>query len=197
MTLTRQLRPAIVALAVLTVVTGLAYPLLMTGFAQLVFPHQANGSLVTVHGQVVGSSLLGQAFQDPGYFWSRPSATTPFAYDSALGTGSNLGPSNPALVQRVRTDAARLRAADPTNPAPIPGDLVTASGSGLDPDISPAAALWQVPRVARARGMTESAVRGLVDKFTQGRQLGFLGEPRVNVLELNLALDHIVSARAD
>ena len=189
MTLTRQLRPAIVALAVLTVVTGLAYPLLMTGFAQLVFPHQANGSLVTVHGQVVGSSLLGQAFQDPGYFWSRPSATTPFAYDSALGTGSNLGPSNPALVQRVRTDAARLRAADPTNPAPIPGDLVTASGSGLDPDISPAAALWQVPRVARARGMTESAVRGLVDKFTQGRQLGFLGEPRVNVLELNLALD--------
>ena len=189
MTLTRQLRPAIVALAVLTVVTGLAYPLLMTGFAQLVFPHQANGSLVTVHGQVVGSSLLGQAFQDPGYFWSRPSATTPFAYDSALGTGSNLGPSNPALVQRVRTDAARLRAADPTNTAPIPGDLVTASGSGLDPDISPAAALWQVPRVARARGMTESAVRDLVEKFTQGRQLGFLGEPRVNVLELNLALD--------
>jgi K+-transporting ATPase ATPase C chain len=189
MTLTRQLRPALVALAVLTVITGLLYPLVMTGFGQLVFPHQANGSLVTVRGQVVGSSLLGQAFQAPGYFWPRPSATTPFAYDSALGTGSNLGPSNPALVQRVQADAARLRAADPTNTAPIPGDLVTASGSGLDPAISPAAAQWQVARVARARGMTEKAVLSLVDKFTQGRQLGFLGEPRVNVLELNLALD--------
>jgi K+-transporting ATPase ATPase C chain len=189
MTLTRQLRPALVALAVLTVITGLLYPLVMTGFGQLVFPHQANGSLVTVRGNVVGSSLLGQAFQDPGYFWPRPSATTPFAYDAALGTGSNLGPSNPALVQRVQADAARLRAADPTNTAPIPGDLVTASGSGLDPQISPAAAQWQIPRVARARGMTENAVLTLVDKFTQGRQLGFLGEPRVNVLLLNLALD--------
>lgn len=189
MTLTRQFRPALVSLAVLTVITGILYPLVMTGFGQLVFPHQANGSLVTVRGNVVGSSLLGQAFQDPGYFWSRPSATGPFAYNAALGSGSNLGPSNPALVQRVQADAARLRAADPTNTTPIPGDLVAASGSGLDPQISPAAAQWQIPRVARARGMTENAVLTLVDKFTQGRQLGFLGEPRVNVLLLNLALD--------
>jgi K+-transporting ATPase ATPase C chain len=173
----------------LTVVTGLVYPLAMTGFAQVVFPHQANGSLVSVRGQVVGSSLLGQAFADPAYFWPRPSATGPFAYNGALGSGSNLGPSNPALIQRVQADAARLRAADPTNTAPIPSDLVTASGSGLDPQISPAAAQWQIPRVARARSMTENAVLTLVDKFTQGRQLGFLGEPRVNVLLLNLALD--------
>jgi potassium-transporting ATPase KdpC subunit len=189
MTLTRQLRPALVALAALTIITGLVYPLLMTGFGQLVFPHQANGSLVTVRGQVVGSSLLGQAFADPAYFWPRPSATGPFAYNGALGSGSNLGPSNPALIERVRADAARLRAADPTNTTPIPGDLATASGSGLDPEISPAAAQWQVPRVARARGMSEDAVQSLVDIHTQGRQLGFLGEPRVNVLALNLALD--------
>ena len=189
MTLTRQLRPALVALAALTIVTGLLYPLAMTGFGQLLFPGKANGSLVTVGGQVVGSSLLGQAFADQGYFWPRPSATAPFAYNGALGSGSNLGPMNPDLIQRVQADAARLRAADPTNATPIPGDLVTASASGLDPEISPAAARWQVPRVARARGLSESAVQTLVDEHTQGRQLGFLGEPRVNVLELNLALD--------
>ena len=175
MTLTRQLRPALVALAALTIVTGLLYPLVMTGFGQLLFPGKANGSLVTVRGEVVGSSLLGQAFADPGYFWPRPSATGPFAYNAALGSGSNLGPMNPDLIQRVQADAARLRAADPTNTTPIPGDLVTASASGLDPEISPAAAQWQVPRVARARGMSENAVQSLVDKLHPRAAAGLPG----------------------
>jgi potassium-transporting ATPase KdpC subunit len=189
MSLAGQLRPALVVLAVLTVLTGLAYPLALTGFAQVVLPRQANGSLVTIQGRVVGSSLLGQAFSDLGYFWPRPSATTPFPYNPVLGAGSNLGPTNPALLERVAAAAARLHAADPTNTTPLPADLVTASASGLDPEISPAAALWQVPRVARARGISESALLQLVALHTSGRQLGFLGEPRVNVLALNLALD--------
>jgi len=186
-----QIRPALTILFILTVLTGLVYPLLVTGIAQLIFPHPANGSLITSKGQVLGSQLIGQPFDDPKYFWGRPSATSPFPYNAAASSGSNLGPSNPALLQAVQQRVADLKAADPTNTQPIPVDLVTASGSGLDPNISVAAALYQVPRVARVRGLSEAVVRALVDKYTQGRQFGFLGEPRVNVLELNLALDEL------
>jgi K+-transporting ATPase ATPase C chain len=165
------------------------YPLIVTGIAQLVFPHQANGSLIANNGQVAGSSLIGQQFDDPNYFWGRLSATGPYPYNAAASSGSNLGPTNPALLDAVKARIAALKAADPTNSRPIPVDLVTASGSGLDPNISVAAALYQVPRVARVRGMSEAAVTALVNQYTEGRQFGFLGEPRVNVLELNLALD--------
>lgn len=184
------LRPAMVILALLTLITGGIYPLVITGIAQVVFPHQANGSLIVQNGKVVGSELIGQAFDDPKYFWGRPSATGPFPYNAAASSGSNLGPTNPALTEAVQARLQALQAADPGNQAPVPVDLVTASGSGLDPHISVAAALYQVPRVARARGMSEDQVRSLVQQFTQGRQLGFLGEPRVNVLELNLALQN-------
>jgi K+-transporting ATPase ATPase C chain len=186
-----QLRQAIVSIAIFTLLTGVLYPLVITGVAQVIFPHQANGSLIVQNGQVVGSDLIGQSFDDPRYFWGRLSATTPYPYNAAASTGSNLGPSNPALTEEVKTRIAVLKAADPTNNSPIPGDLVTASGSGLDPDISVAAALYQVPRVAKARGLSEEVVHSLVDRYTQGRQFGILGEPRVNVLELNLALDEI------
>jgi K+-transporting ATPase ATPase C chain len=186
-----QIRPALMALLIFTVLTGLVYPLVVTGIAQLVFPAQANGSLIVRNGQTIGSTLIGQSFDDPKYFWGRLSATGPYPYNAAASSGSNLGPTNPALLEAVKARIAALKAADPTNAQPIPVDLVTASGSGLDPDISIAAALYQVPRVARLRGMSEAAVRALVDQFTQGRQFGFLGEPRVNVLELNLALDGI------
>jgi K+-transporting ATPase ATPase C chain len=169
--------------------TGLLYPLVVTGIAQLVFPHQANGSLIIQNGQTVGSTLIGQQFTDPKYFWGRLSATGPYPYNAAASSGSNLGPTNPALLDEVKARVAALKAADPTNAQPIPVDLVTSSGSGLDPDISVAAALYQLPRVARLRGLSESALRTLVDQYTHGRQLGFLGEPRVNVLQLNLALD--------
>ena len=186
-----QIRPALMLLLIFTVLTGLIYPLVVTGIAQLVFPKQANGSLINRNGQTLGSSLIGQPFDDPKYFWGRLSATGPYSYNAASSSGSNLGPANPALLDNVKARIAALKAADPTNTLPIPVDLVTSSGSGLDPNISIAAALYQIPRVAKTRGMTPAAVRNLVDKYTQGRQLGFLGEPRVNVLELNLALDGI------
>ena len=184
-----QIRPALMALLIFTVLTGLLYPLVVTGIAQLVFPHQANGSLIVVNGKTVGSSLIGQQFTDPKYFWGRLSATGPYPYNAAASSGSNLGPTNPALLDEARARIAALKAADPANTQPIPVDLVTSSGSGLDPDISVAAALYQLPRIARLRGLSESTVRTLVDQYTQGRTLGFLGEPRVNVLQLNLALD--------
>ena len=194
--LTAQLRPAIAALIILTLITGVIYPLAVTGIAQLAFPYQANGSiLLGKDGKPLGSELIGQQFDDPRYFWGRLSATGPVPYtafnaDKLTGSsGSNYGPLNPTLKDAVQGRIAALKAADPANTAPIPVDLVTASGSGLDPHISPAAAAYQVARVARARGMDEAQVRELVARYTEGRQLGFLGEPRVNVLELNLALD--------
>lgn len=184
-----QIRPALMAILIFTFITGVIYPLVVTGVAQLIFPHQANGSLINANGQTAGSTLIGQQFDSPKYFWGRLSATGPFPYNAAASSGSNLGPSNPSLLDAVKARIAALKAADPTNTLPIPVDLVTASGSGLDPNISVAAAYYQVPRVARVRGMSEAAVTALVNQYTTGRQLGFLGEPRVNVLELNLALD--------
>jgi K+-transporting ATPase ATPase C chain len=186
-----QIRPALMALLLFTLLTGIIYPLAVTGIAQVVFPHQANGSLIVKNGKPLGSELIGQSFDDPKYFWGRLSATGSYPYNAAASSGSNLGPSNPALMDAVQARIDALKAVDPGNTQPIPVDLVTASGSGLDPDISLAAALYQAPRVARLRGMSESAVRALVDRYTEGRQLGFLGELRVNVLELNLALDGI------
>lgn len=189
MSIRSQLRPALMSLALLTIVTGVIYPLVVTAIAQLAFPHQANGSLLFRDGQPVGSALVGQQFDAPKYFWGRPSATTPFPYNAASSSGSNLGPTNPALVEQARARLAALRQADADNPLPVPVDLVTASGSGLDPHISPAAAEYQVGRVARARGLDEGEVRRVVAAHTEGRTFGLLGEPRVNVLELNLALD--------
>jgi len=184
-----QLRPALVLFVALSVVTGLVYPLAVTGIAQIAFPDKANGSLVTQDGKVVGSALIGQAFSDPKHFWSRPSATSPMPYNAANSAGSNQGPLNPALADAVKARVAALRAADPGNDKPVPVDLVTASASGLDPHISRAAADYQLARVAKARGMAEADVRRLVDAHTEWPWLGFLGEARVNVLALNLALD--------
>lgn len=186
-----QLRPALVALAALSLITGLLYPLVVTGVAQVLFPRQANGSLIVNDGKPVGSSLIGQPFDTPNYFWGRPSATSPFPYNASASSGSNLGPTNDALMKAVQARIDVLKTADPDNPLPLPVDLVTASGSGLDPHISPASAAYQVRRVARARGMEEDVVRQLVSQHTEGRQLGILGEPRVNVLALNLALDTV------
>jgi len=185
----RLLLQSVLCLAVLTFLVGIIYPLLVTGVAEVAFPHQAHGSLITHGGRAVGSELIGQAFSDPRYFWSRPSATAPVPYNAGSSGGSNLGPTNPDLGKQVQERVEALRAADPGNTRPVPVDLVTASASGLDPDLSPAAAEFQVSRVARARGLAESAVRDLVSAHTSPRFLGVLGEPRVNVLQLNLALD--------
>ena len=184
-----HIRAAVVSLVLFTAVTGVAYPVLVTVIAQLAFPHRANGSLIVKGGKAVGSTLIGQPFDDPKYFWSRPSATSPFGYNAGASAGSNLSPTNADLIKTVQGRVDALRAADPGNAAPVPVDLVTASGSGLDPDISPAAALYQVSRVAKARKLDEAVVRSLVAQHTEGRQLGLFGEPRVNVLALNLALD--------
>jgi K+-transporting ATPase ATPase C chain len=183
------LRPALSLLLALTAVTGVIYPLAVAGIAQLLFARAANGSLIERNGKPLGSELIGQPFSDPRYFWSRPSATTPFPNNSASSTGSNLGPTNPALTDAVRQRIDALRAADPGNTAPIPVDLVTASASGLDPHISPAAAQYQLARVSRARGTPEADIAKLIVQTTEDRTFGVLGEPRVNVLKLNLLLD--------
>lgn len=185
----KEIKTAARMLIVMTVITGVAYPLVVTGIAQLVFPRQANGSMITRGDEVVGSALIGQGFADAKYFWGRGSATSPTAYNAAASSGSNQGPLAPALAEAVGARVQALVDADPEHRRPVPVDLATASGSGLDPHISPAGARYQVARVAQARGLDGKVVQRLVDEHTEGRQLGILGEPRVNVLQLNLALD--------
>ena len=185
----RQLRAALTVFVILSIVTGIVYPLVVTGIAQGIFPYRANGSVMEKNGKAVGSELIGQPFDDPRYFWSRPSATDKFGYNSTLSTGSNLGPTNPDQLKAVKERIETIRQAHPDQQGPVPIDLVTASASGLDPHISPAAAEYQITRVAKARGMSADALRRLVADHTEGRTLGVLGEPRVNVLQLNLALD--------
>jgi len=187
--MTAIVRPAIVLFLILTAITGVIYPLVVTGIAQAAFPTQAGGSILMKEGKPVGSSLIGQSFSDPKHFWGRPSATAPQPYNGLASGGSNLGPLNPALTDGIKARIEALKVADPTNKAPVPVDLVTASGSGLDPEISLAAAYYQAGRVARARGLQPEAVRALIAVHARGRWLGILGEPRVNVLELNLALE--------
>jgi potassium-transporting ATPase KdpC subunit len=188
------IRPAIMSTVALTLLTGAIYPVVVTGIGTVLFHHQAEGSLIMKGDSAVGSELIGQAFSGPQYFWSRPSATGPVPYNGSISSGSNLGPTNPAQLEALKGRIEALKAADPGNTAPIPVDLVTASGSGLDPHITPAAAEYQVSRVARARGIPEDSVWALVRRFTAGRQLGLLGEPRVTVLPLNLALDGLKAA---
>jgi K+-transporting ATPase ATPase C chain len=187
----RTFRDALLMLIAMTLITGVAYPLLVTGIAQLTMAGAANGSIVERDGKAVGSELIGQPFSDPKYFWSRPSATSPMPYNAGSSSGSNQGPLNPALADAVKARLEALRAADPDNRAPVPVDLVTASASGLDPHISPAAAEYQIGRIAKARGLTVERVKSLVTQYTRARQLGFLGEPVVEVLQLNLALDKL------
>jgi K+-transporting ATPase ATPase C chain len=189
----RTFKDAFLMLVVLTAVTGVVYPLIVTGIAQGVFPAQADGSLLERDGKAVGSTLIGQPFSEPKYFWGRPSATAPMPYNAGASSGSNQGPLNPALADAVKGRIEALQKADPDNKAPVPVDLVTASSSGLDPHISPAAAEYQAARVAKARGLDAAKVLALVAEHTEGRQFGFLGEPRVNVLRLNLALDALKS----
>src|ERR1700733_1471898 len=190
------IRPAIILFALLTLLTGIVYPLVVTGIAEVVFPYQAQGSVILRNGKLVGSELIGQSFSDPKYFWSRPSATSPQPYNGTASSGSNLGPLNPALIDAVKSRIQALQAADPGAKGPIPVDLVTASASGLDPHISVAAAQYQIARVSRVRGVNASPLRALVAAHTQGRLAGILGEPRVNVLELNLALDDLGGRRS-
>jgi K+-transporting ATPase ATPase C chain len=190
MTMWRQLRPAVVILVLMTLLTGVLYPLLVTGVARWVFPHQASGSVIDRNGKAVGSELIGQPFEDPNCFWGRLSATDP-PYNAGASSGSNCGPMNPGLTNAAKARLDALHKADPNNAAPVPVDLVTSSGSGLDPDISVAAALYQVPRVARARGLDEAKVRALVLRHMEDRQFGVLGEQRVKVLKLNLSLDGV------
>jgi potassium-transporting ATPase KdpC subunit len=184
-----ELRPALVVFLLFTLITGVAYPLVVTGVGQAVLRWQANGSIIESGDRAIGSRLIGQPFSEPRYFWGRPSATAPQPYNGAASSGSNQGPINPALESAVRDRVAAMRAADPGNTAPVPVDLVTASGSGLDPHITPAGAEYQISRVARVRGMSEADIRARVEQATKGRTFGILGEPRVNVLELNLLLD--------
>ena len=193
MMLLKHLRTSIIAIVLFTVLTGVFYPFLVTGIAQLVFPSKANGSLLKNNGKVFGSELIGQSFSDPKYFWSRPSATGPFAYNAGASSGSNYGPINKTYLDGVKKRIQDLKAVDSSNTQPVPADLVTASGSGLDPHISIAAALYQLPRVARIRNLNQDKLHSMVVQYTEGRQLGFLGEPRVNVLKLNLALDAMQS----
>jgi potassium-transporting ATPase KdpC subunit len=192
--LLKHLRISLIATVLFTVLTGLAYPLVVTGVGQILFPGKSNGSLIKEQGKVVGSELIGQPFSDPKYFWGRLSATGPYAYNGGASSGSNSGPLNPALLDAVKERLNDLKAVDSLNTRPIPADLVTASGSGLDPHISVAAALYQADRVARNRAMSVGQVQTLVEQHTEGRQFGFLGEPRVNVLALNLALDQLQSS---
>ncbi len=187
--MTTMIRNSLMSILIFTVLTGIVYPLVVTGIAQGFFPHQANGSIIMKDGKAVGSELIGQQFDDPKYFWGRLSATTPYPYNGGSSTGSNLGPNNPDLMKAVQARIDALHAADPANTGKIPADLVAASGSGLDPHISLAAAEYQVSRVARVRGLKESVVRELISQHGQGRWLGLSGEPVVNVLELNLALE--------
>lgn len=187
----RQIRSAVILLVLLTVLTGVIYPLVVTGILQAAFHHQANGSLIEKDSKYLGSELIGQPFDEPGYFWGRPSATAPFPYNASASSGSNYGPSNQKLLEGIQKRIEALRAADPGNNEPIPIDLVTYSASGLDPHISVAAALYQIPRVARQRSLSQAQVLTLVNRFTEGRQLGIFGEPRVNVLLLNQALDQV------
>ena len=187
----RLIRPAISLLVLMTVLLGIVYPLVITGAAKLVFPHQAEGSLIYKDGRLIGSTLIGQSFSDPKYFWGRPSATSPQPYNGLASSGSNLGPLNPALLDGVKANAKALHDADPDNQRPIPVDLVSASASGLDPEISPAAANYQAARVARARNLPLEQVEALIRAHERGRLLGFMGEPRINVLEANLALDRL------
>lgn len=190
------IRPALCLFLVMTVLTGVVYPFAVTGLAQVLFRDQASGSLVMVDGHAVGSSVIGQSFSDPGHFWSRPSATAPQPYNATASSGSNLGPLNPALTDAVKARIEALKVADPNNTSPIPVDLVTASASGLDPDISVAAARYQAARVARVRGLPVEAVQSLIGSHARGRLLGLIGEPRINVLELNLALSSLKSEEA-
>jgi K+-transporting ATPase ATPase C chain len=192
----KYIKPAIASVVILTLLTGVVYPFIVGTFARVLFPNKAEGSIIVVNNKIIGSSLIGQNFDSPKYFWGRPSATKSYPYNSLASGGSNLGPTNPALLTAVKQRIERLRAADPSIAnKPIPVDLVTASGSGLDPDISPAAAYFQVHRVAKARKLSDSVIQHLIAAHITGRQFGILGEPRVNVLELNLALDAMTVAK--